>query len=91
MGSCKSINEPLGFHEKQTRQQALSTKLIVITVDTDMRHSYQINYMYVCSSVVMVVGAGRGPLVRAALNAAQKADRKIRIYAVEKNPNAVVT
>jgi len=39
----------------------------------------------------MVVGAGRGPLVRASLNAAQKADRKIRIYAVEKNPNAVVT
>jgi len=56
-----------------------------------MQRSYQINYMYICSSVVMVVGAGRGPLVRAALNAAQKADRKIRIYAVEKNPNAVVT
>nr|CAG4638294.1 EOG090X028A [Cyclestheria hislopi] len=40
---------------------------------------------------VMVVGAGRGPLVRAALAAAEKADRKIRVYAVEKNPNAVVT
>lgn len=39
----------------------------------------------------MVVGAGRGPLVRAALNAAEKADRKIRLYAVEKNPNAIVT
>nr|CAG4649143.1 EOG090X028A [Scapholeberis mucronata] len=40
---------------------------------------------------LMVVGAGRGPLVRAALNAAEKADRKIRLYAVEKNPNAIVT
>nr|CAG4646084.1 EOG090X028A [Macrothrix elegans] len=40
---------------------------------------------------LMVVGAGRGPLVRAALQAAEKADRKIRVYAVEKNPNAVVT
>jgi len=40
---------------------------------------------------LMVVGAGRGPLVRAALAAAEKADRKIRVYAVEKNPNAVVT
>nr|CAG4647716.1 EOG090X028A [Moina brachiata] len=40
---------------------------------------------------LMVVGAGRGPLVRAALRAAEKADRKIRVYAVEKNPNAVVT
>lgn len=39
----------------------------------------------------MVLGAGRGPLVKAALNAAKNADRKIKVYAVEKNPNAVVT
>jgi len=43
------------------------------------------------TQVVMVVGAGRGPLVNATLNAAQKAQRKVRVYAVEKNPNAVVT
>lgn len=41
--------------------------------------------------VLMVVGAGRGPLVRAAIAAARKAERKIKVYAVEKNPNAVVT
>ncbi|RZF46140.1 hypothetical protein LSTR_LSTR013098 [Laodelphax striatellus] len=41
--------------------------------------------------VVMVVGAGRGPLVTAALNAARKAQRRVKVYAVEKNPNAVVT
>lgn len=41
--------------------------------------------------VVMVVGAGRGPLVRASLEAAKKADRKIKVFAVEKNPNAVIT
>lgn len=40
---------------------------------------------------LMVVGAGRGPLVRAALNASEKSGRKIRVFAVEKNPNAVVT
>merc|ERR1712037_372932 len=40
---------------------------------------------------LMVVGAGRGPLVRAALNASQKSGVKIRVFAVEKNPNAVVT
>eukprot|EP00658_Telonema_sp_P-2_P036974 TRINITY_DN26643_c0_g1_i3.p1 TRINITY_DN26643_c0_g1~~TRINITY_DN26643_c0_g1_i3.p1 ORF type:complete len:489 (-),score=98.64 TRINITY_DN26643_c0_g1_i3:169-1635(-) len=40
---------------------------------------------------VMVVGAGRGPLVAASLRAASKAGVKIRMYAVEKNPNAVVT
>lgn len=39
----------------------------------------------------MVLGAGRGPLVNASLRAAKQADRKLRIYAVEKNPNAVVT
>ncbi|TMW67142.1 hypothetical protein Poli38472_012258 [Pythium oligandrum] len=42
-------------------------------------------------SVVMVVGAGRGPLVRCALRAAVTANRKTRMYAVEKNPNAVIT
>ncbi|RMX64522.1 hypothetical protein DD238_004212 [Peronospora effusa] len=42
-------------------------------------------------SVVMVVGAGRGPLVRCALRAAIGANRKIRMFAVEKNANAVIT
>ena len=41
--------------------------------------------------VLMVVGAGRGPLVRAALNASERSGRKIRVFAVEKNPNAVIT
>ncbi len=41
--------------------------------------------------VLMVVGAGRGPLVRASLQAADQAGRQLRVYAVEKNPNAVVT
>ncbi len=39
----------------------------------------------------MVLGAGRGPLVTASMNAARRADVKIRVFAVEKNPNAVVT
>ncbi|KAF2362290.1 PRMT5 oligomerization domain [Trinorchestia longiramus] len=41
--------------------------------------------------VIMVVGAGRGPLVRRALVAASQAERNIKLYAVEKNPNAVLT
>ena len=45
-------------------------------------------------TVVMVVGAGRGPLVRAALRACDTcglvAQRDYIIYAVEKNPNAMV-
>lgn len=42
-------------------------------------------------TVLMVVGAGRGPLVAASLVAAAKSGRRIKVYAVEKNPNAVVT
>ena len=50
-----------------------------------------INFIHLYS-VLMVVGAGRGPLVRAAISASLNADRKIRkIFAVEKNPNAVIT
>eukprot|EP01116_Phalansterium_solitarium_P004759 TRINITY_DN1586_c0_g1_i1.p1 TRINITY_DN1586_c0_g1~~TRINITY_DN1586_c0_g1_i1.p1 ORF type:complete len:625 (+),score=223.40 TRINITY_DN1586_c0_g1_i1:84-1958(+) len=41
--------------------------------------------------VLMVVGAGRGPLVRASLRAGLSAQRTLRVYAVEKNPNAVIT
>ncbi|XP_053909113.1 LOW QUALITY PROTEIN: protein arginine N-methyltransferase 5 [Cuculus canorus] len=41
--------------------------------------------------VVLVLGAGRGPLVNATLRAARQANRHVRLYAVEKNPNAVVT
>ena len=41
--------------------------------------------------VVMVVGAGRGPLVRSSIMASMACMVPIRVYAVEKNPNAVVT
>jgi len=41
--------------------------------------------------VLMVVGAGRGPLVLASLRASKRAKRSMRVYAVEKNPNAYIT
>ncbi|KAK9801379.1 hypothetical protein WJX73_003164 [Symbiochloris irregularis] len=41
--------------------------------------------------VIFVVGAGRGPLVRASIQAGQRAGRVVQVYAVEKNPNAVIT
>ena len=43
------------------------------------------------TTVLMVVGAGRGPLVRASLRASERSGRPLRVYAVEKNPNAVIT
>lgn len=44
------------------------------------------------SLVVMVLGAGRGPLVRCVLTAAQNTGVTLRrVYAVEKNANALVT
>jgi len=41
--------------------------------------------------VLMVLGAGRGPLVTAAMNASKITKRQLKLYAVEKNPNAVNT
>ncbi|CAM9602939.1 unnamed protein product [Sphacelaria rigidula] len=43
------------------------------------------------TTVLMVVGAGRGPLVQASLKAGKTAGRSLKVYAVEKNPNAVIT
>jgi protein arginine N-methyltransferase 5 len=42
-------------------------------------------------TTLMVVGAGRGPLVSASLRAAARSKRKLKVYAVEKNPNAIIT
>lgn len=41
--------------------------------------------------IIMVLGAGRGPLVKRSLRAAETAGKKVKVFAVEKNPNAVVT
>ncbi|GJQ10584.1 hypothetical protein GpartN1_g2375.t1 [Galdieria partita] len=41
--------------------------------------------------VVMVLGAGRGPLVNASIRASQRVGIVVRIYAIEKNPHAVWT
>lgn len=41
--------------------------------------------------VIAVIGAGRGPLVKASLRAADLAAVDVKIYAVEKNENAIPT
>jgi len=43
------------------------------------------------TQVLAVCGAGRGPLVEAALRAARRADRVITLTAIEKNPNSYLT
>ncbi|KAJ1899713.1 hypothetical protein LPJ81_004088 [Coemansia sp. IMI 209127] len=40
--------------------------------------------------VLTVAGAGRGPLVARALQAARRCDADVKVYAVEKNPSAMV-
>lgn len=39
----------------------------------------------------MLLGGGRGPIARAILNAAQITNRQVRLYIIEKNPNAIRT
>lgn len=41
--------------------------------------------------VLFVLGAGRGPLVKCALRASRESGQKLKIYALDKNPNAVIT
>ena len=41
--------------------------------------------------VVLYFGAGRGPLIRKALSAAKRSGAKIKVIALDKNPNAIVT
>ena len=41
--------------------------------------------------VVLYFGAGRGPLIRRALSAARSTDANVKIIALDKNPNAIVT
>jgi protein arginine N-methyltransferase 5 len=41
--------------------------------------------------IIYVLGAGRGPLIQCALQAATQARTPVRIYALEKNPHAIVT
>lgn len=50
-----------------------------------------VDHDYTDTPVLMVLGAGRGPLVKRSLRAAESAGKKVKIYAIEKNPNAVVT
>jgi protein arginine N-methyltransferase 5 len=43
-------------------------------------------------TIIMVVGAGaHGPLVDRCLAAAKACNRKVKVYAIEKNPNAIPT
>lgn len=51
---------------------------------------YNVDDEYDKVFTVMVLGAGRGPLVRATLNAADISRTKVKVIAVEKNPCAIV-
>ncbi|KAI9328195.1 PRMT5 arginine-N-methyltransferase-domain-containing protein [Zopfochytrium polystomum] len=67
--------DPVKYREYE---RAIAAALTERTIDTTT------------PTVVMVVGAGRGPLVDCALRAAKSSNRRIILYAVEKNPNAIL-
>jgi protein arginine N-methyltransferase 5 len=66
----------------QQYQRAIAQALVDRVIDSEVNTK---------ETVIMVVGAGRGPLVKAALQASYDTQRKVKLYAVEKNPNAVNT
>ncbi|EGG17930.1 protein arginine methyltransferase [Cavenderia fasciculata] len=69
--------DPIKYKEYQ---RAIGKALVKRTGDNETMHT-----------TVMVVGAGRGPLVQAAISASKDVNRPITVYAVEKNPNAIIT
>ncbi|XP_018650354.1 putative shk1 kinase-binding protein [Schistosoma mansoni] len=87
------LQEPL----QPLRDNLSSTTYSIFEMDPFKYQAYEthvnasINHNSNTCQVVMVLGAGRGPLVNATINAAERAQCKVRIYAVEKNPNALCT
>ena len=58
----------------------------------DVKYSHDSHSGSACAPIiVMVVGAGRGPLVQATLSASSTTEIPVKVYAVEKNANAVIT
>ncbi|KAJ1675286.1 hypothetical protein EV182_001558, partial [Spiromyces aspiralis] len=57
-----------------------------------IQYEEKLQYVHIVAvSVVMVFGAGRGPLVNRSINASRRAGVDIKLYALEKNPNLFVT
>lgn len=78
------------YNESNTAKEKCLTKPSQSS-QTKEHSNALINHNSNICQVVMVLGAGRGPLVNATINAAERAQCKVRIYAVEKNPNALCT
>lgn len=74
------------FEQDPIKYHAYQNAIEMALIDTVVYEEIQSKIV-----VIMVVGAGRGPLVRAILNASKKTGIKTKIYVVEKNPNAVIT
>jgi protein arginine N-methyltransferase 5 len=62
-------------------QRAIEAALLDMVTDEDKMTK---------TTILMIVGCGRGPLIRAALNASANTQRKLKILAVEKNPSAII-
>ena len=72
------------FMDKKRYGRFFQTKAPVSTLqDCPMNSDEEI--------VVMYFGAGRGPLIRKGLKAAERAQVKIKVIALDKNPNAIIT
>jgi protein arginine N-methyltransferase 5 len=71
------------FEKDQTKYSQYEEAIYHALIDRVREGSEQV-------TTVMVVGAGRGPLIRSAFKASNRSRRKIAVWAVEKNPNAII-
>jgi protein arginine N-methyltransferase 5 len=81
------------FERDPTKYERYETAIALALTDIRSRSTFVDGDLASADStmVVTVVGAGRGPLVAATLSAACSCGVSVRVYAVEKNRNAVIT
>ena len=69
----------------------MDPSFVALLLFTAARFQDKLNIGKKAPFTVIVVGAGRGPLVKAARSAAARLSIDLKVWAVEKNPNAIIT
>jgi protein arginine N-methyltransferase 5 len=90
---CAALQyEPVLTAKRQCVQRVTDESVRVSnTHATQLRRLSQSDPDSTLEVIVIVLGAGRGPLVQCALQAATQSRTLVRIYVIEKNPHAIVT
>ncbi|KAI8876437.1 PRMT5-domain-containing protein [Backusella circina FSU 941] len=84
-------SQPMGHHDNDQAYQVLEIDIAKYQLYEQAIHQALLDYPDQELITIVIVGAGRGPLVNCCLNASKLTGRPIRVYAIEKNPQVYVT